>query len=1128
MSSGGSGPHSDGGALGAEGFHPAIARWFARRFPEGPTEPQERGWRSLRAGAHTLIAAPTGSGKTLAGFLVAIDAAYRAHERGALAPTTRLLYISPLRALALDIEQNLLAPLAQIAECARELGLQPPELTVGLRTGDSTAAQRAALVRNPPTFLISTPESLYLMLTAGRARATLTEVQTVIVDEIHALARDKRGAHLALSLERLDALQRDGGVQRIGLSATQRPIEATASLLAGTRPLAVVDCGHSRPLALSIELPERELEAVMSTEAMAEVVAQIAAHVRRRRTTLVFVNTRRLAERLAHLLAEHLPADSVCAHHGSLSVERRRRTEERLRAGQLRALVATASLELGIDVGPVELVCQVGSPRSIATFLQRVGRANHSRHGRPEGILYPLSRDELVESAALLGAIRAGRLDSSPPVPLAIDILAQQIVAEVAAAGELAEGDLYELCTRAGPYAALDRERFDRLLELLSEGIRTGTGRRMAHLHRDRVGGVLRPRRGARLAALTSGGAIAELGDFRVLLEPEGVVVGAVNEDFALESMVGDVFLLGSHAWRVQRVAAGEVRVIDAQGASPTIPFWIGEAPARSVELSAEISALRAAIAAELSAGAGRAIALAQERCGIARPVAEQLVFYLAAAKAQLGALPTAEEVVFERFFDEAGGMQLVVHAPFGARVNRAFALALRKRFCVTFDFELQAAASDDALLLSLGPQHSFPLSDVPALLPAGRARAALEQALLPSPMFASRWRWNLNRALAVLRFRGGKKSPVALQRMEAEDLLAAVLPALAACQESAPPGPIALPDHPLVEQTVRDCMEEAMDVARLEALLADLAAGRVRARFIDSTEPSLLAHEILGGKPFTFLDDAPLEERRSRAVALRRGLPVAAGELGELDPRAIARVRAEVAPALRGREELHDLLLSCVLVEPQPQWRSWMDELVAQGRAAVLAAAPGAAKAGAILRWCASERLALARAIAPQAEIVAGAELDRGEEGADPHPPPAPDAQSALALALRGHLECSGPVGAAELAQLMAVSEASAQSALATLEGEGFALRGRFTPGAEQEQWCARRLLARIHAYTRELRRSSAALRPLQRRELLCFLLRWQGVAPRDRFAGKRGLREVIDRLQGFEAPAGAWEEAL
>ncbi|HLN06254.1 MAG TPA: DEAD/DEAH box helicase, partial [Acidimicrobiales bacterium] len=811
-------------------FHPAVATWFASRFEDGPTEAQAQGWPLVRSGADTLVAAPTGSGKTLAGFLVAIDEAYRAHESGeTLEGRTRVVYVSPLKALAVDVHQNLERPLAEIAEVAREMGLTVPPITVAVRTGDTTSSARTAMVREPPTFLVTTPESLYLLLTAERSRSVLGDVRTVIVDEIHALARDKRGSHLALSLERLEHVQQGARPQRIGLSATQRPIQTTARLLGGADGdgVRIVDCGHHRELSVRIELPETELGAVATSEQLGEIVDRIAGHVEDHLTTLVFVNTRRLSERLAHMLGERLGPEQVAAHHGSLSTERRKRTETRLRAGDLRALVATASLELGIDIGPVELVCQVGSPRSIATFLQRVGRSNHSRDGIPEGICYPMTRDELVECAALLAAVRSGRLDATCPPVAPLDILAQQIVAEVAAAEEWEEEPLYQLVRRAAPYASLSRQDFDSVVELASEGIPTGRGARMSYLHRDRVNGVLRPRRGARLAALTSGGAIAEVGDYRVIADPDDTPVGTVNEDFAIESMVGDVFLLGTHSWRIRRVTQGEVRVTDAGGAHPNIPFWVGEAPSRTEELSEEVSNLRRNIGAILSvtltdskstdevSGCGPEAAMdyVRDTCGLSPDAARQLVDYLKVGQGELGLLPTHTDVVFERFFDEAGGMQLVVHAPFGGRVNRAFGLALRKRFCATFDFELQAAATDDAVVLSLGPQHSFPLDSAPRLLRSTTAAATLEQAVLASPMFASRWRWNLNRSLAVLRFRGGKKNPLPIQRMESDDLMAAVFPALAACQENAAAGPVQIPDHVLVRQTLHDCLHEAMDI---------------------------------------------------------------------------------------------------------------------------------------------------------------------------------------------------------------------------------------------------------------------------------------------------------------------------
>jgi ATP-dependent Lhr-like helicase len=1177
-------------------LHPAVAAWFNDRFPEGPTEPQAQGWPLVQGGSDVLIAAPTGSGKTLAGFLMAIDGAYRAHQSGAeLAGRTRVVYVSPLKALAVDVHQNLERPLVEIAQTAKRLGLAPAPVTVAVRTGDTPSSARSAMVKDPPTILVTTPESLYLYLTAERSRATLTAVRTVIVDEIHALARDKRGSHLTLSLERLEHIQREGRPQRVGLSATQRPIEVTARILSGAgattrvmtpvgtgspppappapaarpdlatlvtppacppapatpvlfgpgpaprpspsiRHVDIVDCGHSRDLRVSMELPEGELAAVLSQEQLGEIVQHIATHVKGHRTTLVFVNTRRLSERLAHLLGEILGPDQVAAHHGSLSADRRKRTESRLRAGDLRALVATASLELGIDIGPVELACQVGSPRAISTFLQRVGRSNHSRHGVPEGIIFPTTRDELVECAALLASVRKGRLDAVLPPVAPLDILAQQVIAEVAAAEEWKEDDLYQLVRRAAPYGQLAREDFDSVIQLAAEGILTGRGSRMAYLHRDQVNSVLRARRGARLAALTSGGAIPEVGDYRVVVEPEETVVGSLNEDFAIESMAGDVFLLGTHSWRIRRVTPGEVRVTDAQGARPTIPFWVGEAPARTAELSEEVSALRAGVESHLKRGGTRAaVRYVRGTCGLpddAAGAAEQIVAYLGTALEQLGVMPTEQDVVFERFFDEGGGMQLVVHSPFGGRVNRAFGLALRKRFCVTFDFELQAAASDNAVILSLGPQHSFPLSSAARLLHPNTVETTLEQAVLASPMFASRWRWDLSRSLAILRFRGGKKNPLPVQRMEADDLMAAIFPALAACQENTPPGPIQLPDHVIVRQVLDDCLHEAMDVDGLKDLVADLHSGSVRSHFVDSVEPSVLSHEIVNGQPYTYLDDAPLEERRSRQVQLRRGLPVEARDLSRLDAAALEKVRAEVAPSPRDADELHDLLLSALVHRPQSEWLDWFGQLVASGRAMEVLvegeAGEAGEDAGRTPLWCATERRSWAKALFPGGRFQPDYRLVASRGADSPaQDDAAPDADVAAALALRGHLQLTGPVTLGGLAFRCALPLSRAQVGLARLEGEGFAMRGRFDPQlGETEQWCARHLLARIHGYTQnKLRRE---VEPLSPQDFMRFLLRWQHVAPGTRLQGRAGLLAVIEQLQGFELAAGAWEEAV
>ena len=833
----------------------------------GPSAPQTGGWQSVAAGNDTLIAAPTGSGKTLAGFLVAIDHLYRAAERGEeIEGRTQIVYVSPLKALGVDIGQNLEAPLREIAAVATELGFEPPALRVQVRNGDTPSSVRAAMIRRPPNFLITTPESLYLLVTAVKSREILASVETVIVDEIHSVARDKRGSHLCLTLERLERLCATRPL-RIGLSATQRPIETIARMLVGSgagrstadgRPKCdIVDVGHQRDLDLAIELPDGELEAVASGEQFGEVLDKIAKHVVAHRTTLVFVNTRRMAERVAHQLGERLGEDMVASHHGSLSKDRRLRVETRLRAGDLRALVATASLELGIDIGPVELVCQIGSPRSLATFLQRVGRSGHSRGGTPKGRLYPMTRDELAECVSLIGGVRAGRLDAVHPPVAPLDILAQQIVAECSAES-WREDELFDFVRGATPYANLTRDAFDEVVELMSEGVATGRGARGAYLHRDRINREVRGRRGARLASLTSGGAIPEVADYRVVAEPDDTLVGTVNEDWAIESMAGDVFLLGTTSWRIRRVEPGTVRVFNAQGAPPSVPFWLGEAPGRTEELSIEVSRLRQAVNDRLAdSDTNGAIDWVVAYSGVDEEIAAMVVRYLAASRVALGVLPTINNVVFERFFDETGGMQLVVHAPFGARINRGLGLALRKRFCVSFDFELQAAASDDSVLLSLGPQHSFALDSVSRFLGSKTVEGVLRQATLASPMFTARWRWNLNRSLIVLRFRGGRKNPPPIQRMEADDLMAAVFPALAACQENAT-GPIEIPDHPLVRQTMHDCLNEAMDIEGLRRLVEGFETGRIAIHCCDTTEPSPLAHEILNGRPYTFLDDAP------------------------------------------------------------------------------------------------------------------------------------------------------------------------------------------------------------------------------------------------------------------------------
>jgi len=1092
-------------------LHPAVAAWFRERFPEGPTPAQAAAWPPIAAGEHTLVAAPTGSGKTLAGFLMAINRLYLAFARGLPITGTRVVYVSPLKALAVDIAENLERPLGEIAAKAKQLGLAAPELTVGVRTGDSTASERAAMVRSPRTFVVTTPESLYLLVTASRSRSTLRDVETVIVDEIHALARDKRGSHLCLTLERLAHVCARPPA-RVGLSATQKPIDVVARLLVGARDLpdgrpacTVVDTGHRRALDVAIELPDGELEAMASQVQMASILERIAEHVRGHRTTIVFVNTRRLAERLAHELGERLGDDVVAAHHGSLSKDRRLRVETRLRAGDLKALVATASLELGIDIGPVELVCQIGSPRSIATFLQRVGRSNHTRTGTPRGLLYPLTRDELVECTGLLAAVRAGRLDAVEPPVAPLDILAQQVIAETAAE-EWKVDDLYALVTTPHPYRSLAREAFDEVLALVSDGIETGRGTRAAYVHHDRVNGELRGRKGARLAALTSGGAIPELGDFRVVAEPDDLLIGTVNEDWATESMAGDVFILGTHHWQIRQVTGGEVRVVDAGDKHPTIPFWRGEAPARTVELSEEVAKIRALVErGVVGDDLARTVDEIVELAGVERDAAATIVTYLAAARAVLGVMPTQQDLVIERFFDESGGMQLVVHSPYGGRINRAMGYALRKKFCAGFNFELQASANDDAIVISLGPHHSFPLSDVPRFLSPASIRATLQQAILDQPVFQSRWRWNLNRSLVVLRFRGGRRVPPPLQRMQSDDLLAAVFPGAAACQENVV-GPIEVPDHPLPRQTVHDSLTEALDCDGLIDLWRRLDEGEVRFHFVDSTEPSLLAHEILTAAPYAFLDDGEAIDRRTNAVPLRRGLPVAPEQLGRVTQEAIERVRAEIEPTPTTPDELHDLLSTLVLARCRPEWQPLLDALQVRGRATSIAGDDGA------LRWHTTEATSVVRAV-----------LD----GVDVHGTTAEDAAAQL---LRGHLEVGSPLTQPDLVARSGLSPARVTIGLAALEATGFAIQGRFSERSvdrpedpDAVEWSSRRLLARMHAYSRAQRRRR--VEPVTAEQLMRFLVQWQHVTGATHQHGVAGVARVIGQLQGYETAVGAWE---
>ena len=1115
-----------------ETFHPVVGDWFARRFG-APTDAQAQGWPAIASGRHTLIAAPTGSGKTLAAFLSGLDALVKqALDGGGLPDATQIVYVSPLKALANDVQRNLIAPLDEIRAAAEQAGAPLPEIRVAVRTGDTPQKERALHARKPPHVLITTPESLFILLTSERGRNALKSARTLILDELHAVAPNKRGSHLALSVERLTRLA-ERPLTRIGLSATQKPIEEVARFLTGSSgDCAIVNVGHRREMDVAVEMPrDYELGPIATHEMWAQTLDRVAELAGEHETTLVFVNTRRLVERVAHLLSDRLGEDNVAAHHGSLSRETRQDAERRLKEGQVKVCVASASLELGIDVGDVDLVCQIASPRNIGVALQRVGRSGHFLGGIPKGRFFPLTRDELVETVALLRCFRAGELDALRIPPWPLDVLAQQIVA-ACVMEDWAEDDLYALARRAYPYSALPREHFDAALTMLSNGVAGRWGRGGAYLHRDGVNHRVKARRGARLAAVSNGGAIPDAADYRVIAEPDGAMVGTVHEDFAIESMAGDIFLLGNAPWKIRRVEQGVVRVEEAQGQPPTIPFWLGEAPGRTAELSREVSALRRDVDERLHVR-DSAVALVMES-GASREAAEQVVAYVEEGKRVLGVVPTAEKLVAERFFDEAGGMQLVVHAPLGSRLNRAWGLALRKRFCAGFNFELQAAATDEGVNISLGPQHSFPVEDVFHYLNAATAEDVLTQAVLQSPVFPLRWRWTASRALALLRQAGGKRVPAPIQRMRSDDLLAAVFPAAAACQDNLPPdGRIEPPDHPLVFETLRDCLTEALDAEGMLDTLRRVENGEIEVFGKDTPQPSVFSHQLLNAMPYAFLDDAPLEERRARAVTLRRALPDDARDLGALSPDAIAEETAWAWPVIRDADEMHDALLSLAGLadadfadhpDEAGAWREHLAELAAAGRAQPLRCPPlptreedaanaagegtavgamedGESPGGRTL-WRAAERAGVVSAAYAAADPEAAAEI------------------------LRGRAESSGPFALDEMAQRLALSEPLLEQAAARLESEGVLLRGRFRPGVGADEFCDRRILARIHRST--IGRLRRAVEPVPAASFIRFLLEWQRATPGTRLSGDAGLIEVVEQLQGFEAAAAAWESAI
>ena len=1103
------------------GFHPAVSAWFRNTFPT-VTAAQARAWPLIRQHRSTLIAAPTGSGKTLTAFLAVIDdLVHRGLETDSGLPDeTLVVYVSPLKALSNDIQINLQTPLAGITGQLRVMGLPELQITTAVRTGDTPQKDRSAMRRTAPHILVTTPESLYVLLGSDSGRQMLKTTRTVIVDEIHAIAASKRGSHLALSLERLQALCTQP-LMRIGLSATQKPIEAVSRFLVGRdRPCEIIDIGHARPRDLDIEVPPVPLSAVMANDVWELVYDRLAALARDHRTTLVFVNTRRLAERLSRHLSERLGKDAVAAHHGSLAKEFRLDAEQRLKRGDLQVLIATASLELGIDIGDVDLVCQIASPRSIAGFLQRVGRSGHQVGGTPKGRLFATTRDDLIECIALLDCVRRGELDTLQIPQAPLDVLAQQIIAEVSCQ-EWQEQALLEMFRRASPYAELDEQHYQALLHMLADGYNGRQGIRSAYLHRDAVTRTLRGRRGSKLTAVTSGGTIPDNADYSVLLEPQGLNIGSVNEDFAVESIAGDVFQLGNTSYRILRVETGKVRVEDAQGQPPTIPFWLGEAPGRSDELSFAVARLQGQLDDLLSATPADlqpALDWLTDTLGLNLASAEQLVDYLARARLTLGALPSQDTLLMERFFDESGGTQLIIHTPFGSRINRAWGLALRKRFCRTFNFELQAAASEDAIVLSLSSSHSFELDEVWRYLHSNSAEHILTQAVLEAPLFGVRWRWNAGVALALPRYTGGRKVAPQIQRMKSEDLIASVFPDQIACVENLA-GEREIPEHPLVEQTLDDCLHDAMDCDGWLALLRRMEHGDVRLISRDLPAPSPLAAEILSARPYTFLDDAPLEERRTQAVLNRRWTdPQSTDDLGALDAEAIQAVRDEAWPAPTGIDEMHEALMSLACIsdaeaQANPRWREWLNALADSGRASHLQINPAQSV------WLALERLTCVQAIYPHATLSPPLQALPGFDEAW-------EADAAALEVVRARLSAFGPLPLQAIVEPLGLPVTQVTQALAQLEREGYVLRGQFTPGAEQEEWCERHLLARIHRYT--VKRLRREIEPVALQDFMRFLFDWQHLSPTTQGQGSAVLPAIVAQFEGYPAAASAWDSDI
>lgn len=819
-------------------FTPLVQAWFKARYGQ-PTPVQRNAWPVVASGDNALISAPTGGGKSLAAWLPLIDRLYRSDPK----PGTRLLYISPLRALSSDMAAGLLECLEGLTTMDNKGGGAMPR--VGVRSGDTSQSERARHRRRPPEILLTTPESLFVMLGSRGGRNMLCGVESVIIDEVHALIENKRGAHLSLSLERLQALTGEN-LQRVGLSATVRPLRLVAGFVAGNgRECKVVTPDKAPPPQVRVELPDAPLGALATGAHWQWIGQRLNALAHQRGAMLVFCNTRALVERVASRMGESMEADQVAAHHGSLGRKHRQSVEAGLKAGRIKVVVSSSSLELGIDIGDLDRVCQIGSASGINAFRQRAGRARHRPGQRPRIHAFPLTLSDLLQTRAVIDALEMGKIDRSCMLGTADDVLVQHLIAMVAA-GMTDRGQLQALIRRAVTWRHLNEKDLGRLIDMVHDGF--VPGRETSHSLVYRRGPVrLGVADEAEKLSLMNAGTIPEWFDYEVLDLSTRQVIGRLDEEFAFESTPGQVIQLGGSTWKILAIATGRVEVEPADNLAPNLPFWFGDGAGRSSDLSLQVMQLCRWVEQGQAVGCS------------------SLQDYLSTSLAVLGRLPGPDCIVLERFFDPGGDQHLVIHTLAGARTNRAWGLALRKRFCRQFNFELQAAATDDGLLISLGAVHSFDLPEVMGYLRSSNARDVLVQALLDTPIFQTRFRWCANIALAIKRRELRGPVPPQIQRSQTENLIARIFPDQLACLENLS-GTRRIPDHPLVAQALADCLNDYMDVNQLERMLTGIESGRIGVHAIDTDKPSPLAEALIHAPRHSFLDPAAAEERRTRS----------------------------------------------------------------------------------------------------------------------------------------------------------------------------------------------------------------------------------------------------------------------